>query len=141
MGNMKNQNRITVTHGDVPTKVLDFTVRDFGRLALDTEDVEDMGSVTIVTSNYTFCVAGEHDNLVELSSVMECLADHIDNVDEEELTEEIVVDDYMCVTPRHHKEQVSCHCALDDCIVANVYNYQYYAQGYAVDVYYVKEVE
>jgi hypothetical protein len=137
MANMKNANRLTVAFGPVPPEVLEFCVKDFGRLAEDIEDVEDMEATQAVVDDRRYFVAG---NFVDMEAIASFDA-YTQNTPDQELRTELVEFDYMCCTPRHHTDQIPCHCSLDDCIVCHVHRGFHYSEHTIIEWYYIVPTE
>ena len=138
MSNMKNANRLVVAHGPVVPEVLEFIVKDFGRLPLDIEEIEDMVATEHIVQEDRYFVADNDMDTTELSIALECLHDHLQHdVIEDELRDNLVSDDYMCASPDHHSNHIECHCGLDTCEVVRVYEHTYYAPGCVMTCYYV----
>jgi hypothetical protein len=143
MSNMKNTNRYTVAFGPVPPDVIEFCVKDFGRIALgmeyieDVGDIEDMEASQAVIDDRRYFVAGNVVDMVALAS----LDEYYQNTPDNQLRIDLVGDDYMCCTPRHHTEQISCYCALDDCIACDIYKGFHYSGHTIIEWYYIVPTE
>lgn len=135
---MKNAHKLTVAFGNTIPDVLNFTAKDFA-LDIDLERGE-TNIVTIDDSSYVYYQS--YDTPVPddiLTNAIGCLHDHILNVDESELCQELAEDDYHCASMVHIRDRVECHCSLPDCLVVSVYTFTYYAQNCVVQCYYVTQ--
>jgi hypothetical protein len=137
LANMKNANRLTVAFGPVPPEVIEFCVKDFGRLGGDIEDIEDMEATQAVVDDRRYFIAGNFVDMEALAS----LDVYYQNTPDNQLRIDLVEVDYMCCTPSHHTEQISCHCALDDCIVCNIYKGFHYSEHTIIEWYYIVPTE
>jgi hypothetical protein len=136
MSNMKNASKYVVAHGAVPSEVLEFACKDFGRLGTDVEDMDDMVVTHYNVGDNDYYVAGCTDD--ELEIPIQCLDDHIANVPKEELMDILEEEIYHCCNTNHIAQpKLACRDGLPDCIHCNVYSYTYYGPNCVITCYYV----
>jgi hypothetical protein len=127
----------TVVFGNVIPEVLEFVAKDFGRVPIDMEDIEDMVATEFSVGDNRYWVAGDHIDMNALSA-MDLGVRH---KTEEQLCRTPAEDDYMCCNPAHVQGDIECYCGLDDCYTCRIYTGLYRMTNCNIRWYYVRIVE
>ena len=69
--------------------------------------------------------------------VMSCVDDHINNVANEDL--EVAFLDQFCASKSHVLGNTECYASLDSCDVVDAYESEYHADGYKVQLVYIRQ--